>query len=72
MKIISKLNGTLIVGHDRAKDLTNEELRDIIRRLLNKQDKDCLIDMLREMVDFDSDAKEFIGLDGLSYTEVEI
>lgn len=72
MKIISIVNGTLIVGHGRAKDLTNEELRDIIRRLLNKQDKDYLIDMLREMVDFDSDAKEFIGLDGLSYTEVEI
>lgn len=72
MKIISMLNGTLIIGHERAKDLTNAELQDIIMRLLNKQDKDYLIDTLREMVDLDSDAKEFTGLDGLPYTEIEI
>ncbi len=72
MKIINIQNGTLIVGHDRAKDLTNDELRDVIMRLLNRQNKNYLLDMLREMVDLDSDAKEFIGLDGLPYTEIEI
>lgn len=72
MKIINIQNGTLIVGHDRAKDLTNDELRDVIMRLLNRQNKNYLLDMLREMVDLDSNAKEFIGLDGLPYTEIEI
>lgn len=72
MKIINILNGTLIIGHERAKDLTNAELRDTIMRLLIKRDKDYLIDTIRELVDLDVDTKSYTGLDGLPYTEIEL
>ena len=58
MKITSIINGTLIIDHVRAQDLTNAELRDVIMQLIARHDKDYLIDMIKEEVDWSEDAKE--------------
>jgi len=72
MKITSIINGTLIIDHVRAQDLTNAELRDVIMQLIARYDKDYLIDMIKEEVDWSEDAKEYKGLDGLPYIELKL
>ena len=72
MKITSIINGTLIIDHVRAQDLANAELLGILMQLLARHDKDYLIDMIREEVDWSEDAKKYRGLDGLPYMELKL
>lgn len=73
MKITSMLySGILIIDHELARDLTNAELLDVLMKLLSKHDKDYLIDMIKEEVDWSEDSKEYKGLDGAPYRELKL
>ena len=73
MKIISMLySGILIIDHEHARDLTNAELLGILMKLLVRHDKDYLIDMIKEEVEWAENAKKYKGLDGAPYMELKL